>query len=412
MMDTTTLNALKERYGEELVRRVEKLCAKADKEGVKIATAESATAGGIAHLIASVNPNVLARGNVTYNNRAKTDLLDVNAEMLETHEAVWPDVAHQMAEGALNREPNALISVSVTGYAGTSCDPTRDLPTGTTLWDAKEGEMIFSGEGIANGTVFVGAGWKRENSPVETRVQGFHFDGARTLDIRSTLVAAVGALEVALEEQLGQTPEETIAQRYAQARPLDPWLNAEHLDNDYATQQSGEPADSLLQNQYGAQIVQNVRKLLKDCKDAKLTISVVGDDAASEVCHLLTTLNGSSSVVDRGHIVPNDNRSVQKMIDDQKDTPARLLVAAKTHTDGTIDLAIATNEPIREEKGPNSIASILQRETKTEPKMLEGYPVVVEPNEAVSVPREIALAALENLQQHMKEIQLESLMRA
>lgn len=387
MTDITPRDALVSRYGEDLVKRVEKLCTKAEENGIEIATAESATAGGIAHLIASVNPNVLARGNIVYNNWAKKELLDVFQQVIdsrpsisakelnETYEAVTSSVAEQMARGALKRENAAQISVSVTGYAG--------------AWGGTKLQENGTEEEIPGGTVFIGAGWKgRSNDGAETQIEGFQFDAARTLDIRSAIVAAVGALEIALEKQLGSTPEGTIAQRYEQARAFDPWLKqASHLDRDYAENLAGEPGDSLLQGQYGPETVQKVKELLETCKKQKLTIAVAGDPNASEICHLLTTINGSSSVIDRGKITPFGSKSVDDILDGEKANPARLIVAVKTRTDGVVEIAIAKNPANTREK-PQDVQRIL-----------------LEPETQANIPasRQVALAALEGLQQRVAQ---------
>lgn len=397
MTDITTRDALVNRYGEDLVKRVEKLCAKAAKEGYKIATAESATAGGIAHLIASVNPTVLARGNIVYNNWAKKELLGVfqqvidnrpsifSKELNETYEAVTSSVAEQMARGALTHENAAQISVSVTGYAG--------------AWGDTKLQENGAQEDIPGGTVFIGAGWKgSKNASAGTQIERFQFDAARTLDIRSAIVAAVGALEIALEKQLGSTPEGTIAQRYEQAKVTDPWLKqASRFDRDYAKNLAGEPEDPLLQEQYGAETVQKVKELLDACKEQKLTIAVTGDPIASEICHLLTTVNGSSRVVDRGQITPSDSKSIDDILDEQKANPAHLIVAAKTGTDGEVKVAIAINDPTRKWQKPQIVQSIpLEPETET--------------NTPVS--RQAALAALDNLPQHILAQQAQSARRA
>lgn len=60
---------------------------------------------------------VLDRGFVTYSNQAKQDMLGVNAATLEAYGAVSPEVAREMAEGALARA-KVDLSVSVTGIAG------------------------------------------------------------------------------------------------------------------------------------------------------------------------------------------------------------------------------------------------------------------------------------------------------
>ncbi len=87
--------------------------------GLKIATAESCTGGLIAAALTSVagSSDVVERGFVTYSNEAKTELLDVPADMIEAFGAVSEQVARAMAEGALAHS-RADLAVSVTGIAG------------------------------------------------------------------------------------------------------------------------------------------------------------------------------------------------------------------------------------------------------------------------------------------------------
>ncbi len=96
----------------ELVRRL------IDKR-LMIATAESCTGGLVAAAITDVagSSAVLDRGFVTYSNAAKTEMLGVTTQLLLAHGAVSAEVAHAMAEGALQHS-HADISVSITGIAG------------------------------------------------------------------------------------------------------------------------------------------------------------------------------------------------------------------------------------------------------------------------------------------------------
>jgi nicotinamide-nucleotide amidase len=88
-------------------------------EGLKLATAESCTGGLFAKTMTDFagSSAVLDRGWVTYSNEAKTDMLGVDADIIATKGAVSPEVAAQMATGALSKS-NADISISVTGIAG------------------------------------------------------------------------------------------------------------------------------------------------------------------------------------------------------------------------------------------------------------------------------------------------------
>ena len=87
--------------------------------GEMIATAESCTGGLIAGALTHVpgSSDVVERGFVTYSNAAKTELLEVPADLITLVGAVSEQVAAAMAEGALRRS-HADVAVSVTGVAG------------------------------------------------------------------------------------------------------------------------------------------------------------------------------------------------------------------------------------------------------------------------------------------------------
>ena len=118
---------------------------------MKIATAESCTAGLISRRIANVSGSseVFDCGIVSYANFIKHKLLFVEEEMLSRYGAVSAPVAAQMARGALI-QGESDIAVAVTGIAGPLSDNT-EKPVGlvyVALYD-KEGrvrvrEMHFS----------------------------------------------------------------------------------------------------------------------------------------------------------------------------------------------------------------------------------------------------------------------------
>jgi nicotinamide-nucleotide amidase len=87
--------------------------------GLNLATAESCTGGLVAAALTAVagSSAVVDRGFVTYSNAAKTELLGVPADLIETVGAVSEAVARAMADGAA-RQAQAGLSVSVTGVAG------------------------------------------------------------------------------------------------------------------------------------------------------------------------------------------------------------------------------------------------------------------------------------------------------
>ncbi|MBE1526913.1 nicotinamide-nucleotide amidase [Sphingopyxis sp. OAS728] len=86
---------------------------------LRIATAESCTGGQLAAVFAGdteLGPS-LERGYVAYSLDAKCDMLGVDRADAERCEAVNPEVARAMADGALE-QGRADIAVSVTGFCG------------------------------------------------------------------------------------------------------------------------------------------------------------------------------------------------------------------------------------------------------------------------------------------------------
>ncbi|RZI86682.1 MAG: CinA family protein [Rubrivivax sp.] len=102
-------------------------------QGRRLATAESCTGGLIAATCTDLSGSSawFERGFVTYSNEAKTELLGVDAALIEAHGAVSEPVARAMAEGALARS-RADRAVAVTGVAGPT-GGSVDKPVGT-VW--------------------------------------------------------------------------------------------------------------------------------------------------------------------------------------------------------------------------------------------------------------------------------------
>ncbi|MCV7400830.1 competence/damage-inducible protein A [Mycobacterium fragae] len=96
-----------------------------------IATAESCTAGLVAARLTDRpgSSAYVGGGVVAYSNEAKTELLGVDAAMIEAHGAVSEPVAEAMAAGALRRF-GADTAVAITGIAGPE-GGTEDKPVGT-----------------------------------------------------------------------------------------------------------------------------------------------------------------------------------------------------------------------------------------------------------------------------------------
>lgn len=90
-----------------------------------IATAESCTAGAIAHVLSQVKGagEHFHGGFVTYTKDMKTQVLGVPAELLARKSAVCAEVAQAMAQGALRHSP-ADVALAITGVLGP--DPDED----------------------------------------------------------------------------------------------------------------------------------------------------------------------------------------------------------------------------------------------------------------------------------------------
>lgn len=99
--------------------------------GFTCATAESCTGGLIGHLITE-NPGssgYFAGGAIVYSYAAKEAVLGVRRTTLDAVGAVSPEVAREMADGAL-RLYGADVAVAVTGIAGPG-GGSPDKPVGT-----------------------------------------------------------------------------------------------------------------------------------------------------------------------------------------------------------------------------------------------------------------------------------------
>jgi len=141
----------------------------AKRRGVRVATAESCTGGGVAEAITRVSGSSdwFERGFVTYANLAKEEMLGVANATLVAHGAVSEEVAAEMAAGALERSA-ADASVAITGIAG---------PTGGT--PAKPVGLVWFA-------------WAARGAPVQCR--RFLFKGDRAAVRRQSVAVALQGL--------------------------------------------------------------------------------------------------------------------------------------------------------------------------------------------------------------------------
>ena len=98
---------------------VTELAAALLARGAQMATAESCTGGLIAGACTDIagSSDWFERGFVSYSNQAKTEMLGVDAALIEAHGAVSEAVALAMARGAVAHS-RAQCSLAVTGVAG------------------------------------------------------------------------------------------------------------------------------------------------------------------------------------------------------------------------------------------------------------------------------------------------------
>jgi len=102
--------------------------------GFSLATAESCTGGRVAQLITSCpgSSAYFIQGVVTYADRAKSELLGVEPDLIRTFGAVSPQVARAMAEG-LKRRAGVDLAASITGIAGPD-GGSPEKPVGTVFF--------------------------------------------------------------------------------------------------------------------------------------------------------------------------------------------------------------------------------------------------------------------------------------
>ncbi|MBU3604236.1 CinA family protein [Polynucleobacter sp. AP-Kaivos-20-H2] len=118
-----------------------------------VSLAESCTGGLVSASLTELagSSEWFERGYITYSNEAKTECLDVPAQLIESHGAVSEPVAKAMAEGA-RINSGSDVAISITGIAGPS-GGTTEKPVGTVCF-----------------------GWATEN---QTLTKTMHFDGDR-----------------------------------------------------------------------------------------------------------------------------------------------------------------------------------------------------------------------------------------
>lgn len=103
----------------------------AGEKHFRIATAESCTGGLIAGLLTEIPGSsvVIGRSFITYSNRAKHEVLNVEADLLREHGAVSEPVVRAMAQNTFDMT-SAHLTIAVSGIAGPG-GGSAEKPAGT-----------------------------------------------------------------------------------------------------------------------------------------------------------------------------------------------------------------------------------------------------------------------------------------
>ena len=117
----------------ELIKAAEALGEELKKAGIKVATAESCTAGLVSSALgaASDSSTFFTSGFVTYTDSAKHRVLKVSEKTLRVDTAVSEAAVREMATGAKAVSGEA-VSLAVSGYAGP--DGGEDGTPAGTIW--------------------------------------------------------------------------------------------------------------------------------------------------------------------------------------------------------------------------------------------------------------------------------------
>jgi nicotinamide-nucleotide amidase len=119
---------------EELVELARRVVDANRAAGRRVAVAESCTGGLVVAALTEIagSSDVVEAGFVTYSNEAKSKLLRVSEELIETFGSVSVAVAWAMAQGALAAS-GADVAVALTGIAGPAGGSDRK-PVGTVVF--------------------------------------------------------------------------------------------------------------------------------------------------------------------------------------------------------------------------------------------------------------------------------------
>lgn len=119
---------------------------------LRVTTAESCTGGMVASAIVDI-PGVsehFEQGFVTYSEKAKTELLNVNPDTIKVYNVVSAQTAEEMAAGAA-KKAQADCAIATTGVAGPG-GGTDEIPVGCVCFGCAVRGHVFSERKIFSGS--------------------------------------------------------------------------------------------------------------------------------------------------------------------------------------------------------------------------------------------------------------------
>ena len=136
----------------ELNRLEERLMRLLTENELTVTTAESCTGGMVAAAIVDI-PGVseyFHAGFVTYSEKAKAELLNVNLDTIKVYNVVSVETAQEMAAGAAKRV-HADCAIATTGVAGPG-GGTEEIPVGCVCFGCVVRGHVFSEKKIFQGS--------------------------------------------------------------------------------------------------------------------------------------------------------------------------------------------------------------------------------------------------------------------
>lgn len=106
-------------FNQSLCEKANAILGACKAHGVKLATVESCTGGLLSAILTELpgSSAMFTHGFITYANEAKSEMVGVDAALIDAHGAVSEPVARAMAEGAL-KNASADLAIAITGIAG------------------------------------------------------------------------------------------------------------------------------------------------------------------------------------------------------------------------------------------------------------------------------------------------------